>query len=122
VEKETQQADERGKVAGSSTTGSTRTSSSASTRRAVRAEPVLGGLSEADLAKDTPYNNRIHKGLPPTPIANPGDRVAAGRGGAGEGAVALLRARREPPGHHLFTDDRDVFNTAKAKCQAAHLC
>ena len=26
------------------------------------------------------------------------------------------------PGHHLFTDDRDVFNTAKAKCQAAHLC
>jgi hypothetical protein len=26
------------------------------------------------------------------------------------------------PGHHVFTDDRDVFNAAKAKCQAAHLC
>ena len=73
VEKETQQADERGKVArviynrldqdfylgidAAVLYGLGRSS---------------GGLSEADLQKDTPYNNRIHKGLPPTPIANPG--------------------------------------------------
>jgi cell division protein YceG involved in septum cleavage len=29
-------------------------------------------LTEAQLATDTPYNTRIHTGLPPTPISNPG--------------------------------------------------
>jgi UPF0755 protein len=123
VEKETQQADERGKVArviynrldqdfflgidaailyglGRST----------------------GGLSAADLVKDTPYNNRIHKGLPPTPIANPGlaSLQAAVAPAKGPWLYYVLDAAR--PGHHLFTDDRDTFNAAKAKCQAAHLC
>ena len=29
-------------------------------------------LTESELALDTPYNTRVHRGLPPTPIANPG--------------------------------------------------
>ncbi|HST66581.1 MAG TPA: endolytic transglycosylase MltG [Mycobacteriales bacterium] len=81
-----------------------------------------GGLSAADLAKDTPYNNRIHKGLPPTPIANPGlaSLQAAATPAAGPWLYYVLDA--DHPGHHLFTDDRDVFNAAKAKCQKANLC
>jgi UPF0755 protein len=123
VEKETQQADERGKVArviynrldqnfflgidAAILYGVGRSS---------------GGLSAADLAKDTPYNNRIYKGLPPTPIANPGisSLAAAVAPAKGPWLYYVLDAAR--PGHHLFTDDRDVFNTAKAKCQAAKLC
>jgi UPF0755 protein len=123
VEKETQQADERGKVArvvynrldqnfflgidAAILYGLGRSS---------------GGLSEADLTKDTPYNNRLYKGLPPTPIANPGlaSLAAAVAPAKGPWLYYVLDAAR--PGHHLFTDDRDVFNTAKAKCQAAKLC
>ncbi len=35
-------------------------------------------LTESDLHLDSPYNTRIHTGLPPTPIANPGlESIAA---------------------------------------------
>ncbi len=81
-----------------------------------------GALSAADLAKPTPYNNRLRKGLPPTPISNPG--LASVKGSvapaAGPWLYYVLDADRS--GRHLFTDDRDEFNAAKAKCVAAGLC
>ncbi|HEV7655505.1 MAG TPA: endolytic transglycosylase MltG [Mycobacteriales bacterium] len=81
-----------------------------------------GGLSAADLAKKTPYNNRLVKGLPPTPIANPGLASLQAAAAPASGPYLYYVLDADHPGHHLFTDDRDVFNTAKAKCQAAHLC
>jgi len=35
-------------------------------------DAFTGTLTQSDLEKDTPYNLRIHEGLPPTPIGNPG--------------------------------------------------
>jgi uncharacterized YceG family protein len=46
-------------------------------------------LRESELARDTPYNSRLHTGLPPTPIGNPG--------------LASLKAAARPANvDHLF--------------------
>ena len=86
--------------------------------------PPTESLTQSELNSDNPYNTRNPNitGLTPTPIANPGlaSLQAAVAPAKGPWLYYVLDAAR--PGHHLFTDDRDTFNTAKAKCQAAHLC
>ena len=74
-----------------------------------------GRLSESDLRSPSPYNTRIHAGLPPTPIASPG--------------AASLRAALSPAhvdylyyvlcgadGHHVFSDSYGQFLRDKARC------
>jgi UPF0755 protein len=73
------------------------------------------GLTESDLKIDSPYNTRLHKGLPPTPIASPG--------------LASLQAALDPAdvsymyyvlcdedGSHVFSTDYNDFLKDKARC------
>jgi UPF0755 protein len=73
-----------------------------------------GGLKQSELAKDTPYNTRLNAGLPPTPIANPGD---AALDGALAPAVGdwLYYVLADKQGHHLFTSDYNEFLRQKRK-------
>jgi UPF0755 protein len=65
-------------------------------------------LTVKELADPSPYNTRVHKGLPPTPIGNPG--VAAMIAAATPAPVDYLYYVRKPHSvHHFFTDDPQVF-------------
>jgi UPF0755 protein len=55
-------------------------------------------LTKAQLANPTPYNTRLRKGLPPTPIGNPG--LASMRAAAKPAAVDYLYYVRKPDSVH----------------------
>ena len=58
-----------------------------------------GAITNADKAVDTPYNLYLHKGLPPTAIANPGSAAHESGYGPQRHGLLLLRIghRREAP-------------------------
>jgi len=72
-----------------------------------------GGLSKDDLAVNTPYNNRLNTGLPPTPIALPGKASlqAAIQPSDGDWRYYVLVSKN--PSTHLFTSDYNEFLRAK---------
>jgi UPF0755 protein len=72
-------------------------------------------LTSADLTSSSPYNTRIVKGLPPTPIASPGlaSLQAALNPATGNW---IYYVRSDAAGHHLFTADAQAFEAAKKKC------
>jgi UPF0755 protein len=70
--------------------------------------PGTRPLTKAHLASDSPYNTRRHRGLPPTPIGNPG--LASIRAAARPADVGFLFYVRKPDGvHHFFTADEEEF-------------
>jgi UPF0755 protein len=70
-------------------------------------------IKRSHLQSSSPYNTHRFKGLPPTPIANPG--LASIRAAAKPAAVDHLYYVRKPDGvHHFFTADEQEF-CAKAK-------
>jgi len=70
--------------------------------------PGTRPLTKAQLATDTPYNTDLNKGLPPTPIGNPG--AASMKAAAHPANVDYLYYVRMPDKvHHFFTADESEF-------------
>jgi UPF0755 protein len=70
--------------------------------------PPTESLRESHLEDPTPYNTRIHAGLPPTPIANPG--LAAIEAAARPAKTDyLFFVRNADCKSHFFTADEDEF-------------
>jgi UPF0755 protein len=70
--------------------------------------PPTQSLTQSELHNPTPYNTRVHDGLPPTPINNPG--VAAIDAAANPAKVDYLYFVRKPDHrHHYFTSNYQDF-------------
>jgi uncharacterized YceG family protein len=70
--------------------------------------PPTESLRKSHLRNRTPYNTRIHLGLSPTPIANPG--LASIRAAARPAKVDYLFFARKPDKvHHFFTASEREF-------------
>ena len=76
--------------------------------------PPTESLTQSDLANPTPYNTRLHDGLPPTPINNPG--MAALEAAANPAKVDYLYFVRKPDHrHHYFTANYQDFLNHEAQ-------
>ena len=70
--------------------------------------PATEAIRQSQLANRTPYNTRIHRGLPPTPIGNPG--LASIRAAARPARVDYLYfVRNRDCKTHFFTADEEEF-------------
>ncbi|HJU36578.1 MAG TPA: endolytic transglycosylase MltG [Gaiellaceae bacterium] len=75
--------------------------------------PGTKSLTQSDLANPTPYNTRLHAGLPPTPIASPG--LASMQAAAHPANGPWLYFVAEPDKvHSFFTASAEAFNQYKA--------
>jgi UPF0755 protein len=76
-----------------------------------------GEVTAADLAKDTPYENRRRTGLPPTPIASPGEATLRGALDPVDGDI-LYYVLASKDGTTFFTDDYQQFLDQRDKSRA----
>jgi peptidoglycan lytic transglycosylase G len=64
---------------------------------------------------DSPYNTYTHKGLPPTPIDNPGAPAMAAAVHPAAGNY-LFFVNKDKDGHLFFTNSDKLFEQARVKC------
>ncbi len=70
--------------------------------------PPTESIHQSQLESDSPYNTRKRRGLPPTPIANPG--LASMQAAAHPAKVSYLYFVRKPDKkHHFFTSSFEAF-------------
>jgi UPF0755 protein len=70
--------------------------------------PPTESIHQSQLANPTAYNTRLHLGLPPTPISNPG--LASIRAAAHPAKVDYLYyARKRDHRHHFFTASGSAY-------------
>jgi UPF0755 protein len=70
-----------------------------------------GTIYQSDLARQTPYNTYLHKGLPPGPIANPGAKsIHAAMYPAKTNYLYFVAAGADPQGHSLFSRSLEEQN------------
>ncbi|WP_246022720.1 endolytic transglycosylase MltG [Cognatilysobacter terrigena] len=61
-----------------------------------------GNIRKVDLQTDTPYNTYTRTGLPPTPIAMPGEAALQAVANPAPGDALYFVARGDGSGHHFF--------------------
>src|SRR4051794_18427625 len=76
-------------------------------------------LRVSELERDTPYNTRTHRGLPPTPIGNPG--LSSIRAAANPAKTDYLFFVRKPgkTGEHAFSSTDKQFERDVARYQSS---
>jgi UPF0755 protein len=68
-------------------------------------------LTQSDLATDSPYNTRVNRGLPPTPINSPGQASLEAALAPADGDW-LYYVLTDADGHHYFTNSFSDFQRA----------
>lgn len=74
-----------------------------------------GNLTRAHLQTDTPYNTYVRRGLPPTPIALPGESALRAAVNPDDGSALYFVATGKDDGSHVFTETLEEHNAAVAR-------
>ncbi len=88
-------------------------------------KPFTEGLTASDLLVDSPYNTRLNTGIPPTPIAAPGEAALRAALQPDPNPDLLFWARTDHggiDGAHTFTTSLNDHNAAVAVCRELGYC